>query len=70
MKFLMPDDSQKLSTEELDRDYAEICTEIDFLEAQINSGRESYPPDELEVVFKKILEFKVKRDLLKLELEK
>jgi len=66
----MSDDIQALSLEELDRDYAEICSEIDFLEAQLRFDPECSTPDDLEYARRKISEFKKRRDWLRIELEK
>ena len=58
-----------LSAEELDRDFAEVSLEIEFLEAQVQSELESYSPVALKHAENKILVLKRKAENLKNEIE-
>jgi len=59
-----------LPAEELDRDTAEMLSEIEFLEAQIDADKENYSPDDLESALEKLSLMKRKADLLKNECER
>ena len=61
-------DVLKLTSEELDRDLAELNHEIQFLEEQMRVDIGSYPPAELERANAKIVHFKQKAEILKMEI--
>jgi len=60
----------RLSTEELDRDFAEISAEVDFLEEQVRCDFGSYSPKVLMMAREKISLYKKKAEILKIELGK
>jgi len=53
----------------LERDYSELCLDIDFLEAQIKSDSESYSPKDLERANEKISFCKKMLQTMKFELK-
>jgi hypothetical protein len=61
--------ARTLSMEELDRDHAEICAEIDFLDSQIQCDLGNYSPVQLLAAQGKIAHFKQKAEILKIELD-
>jgi len=58
-----------LLTSELDRDYVELSSEIDFLEAQIKVDSESYSPSQLQIAKDKVDCYKKRAQAIKIELE-
>jgi hypothetical protein len=58
------------STEELDRDLAEIAHEIEFLSEQVKADIDSYASTELERANQKISSFKQRAEILKIELSR
>jgi hypothetical protein len=60
----------QLSVEELDRDFAEISADLDFLEAQVESEIANYTPKGLESADQKIARYRKQKKLLMDELEK
>jgi hypothetical protein len=63
------DDLKGRTSEELDRDLAEVSMDIEFLTAQVKLDMESYSPDNLEAAYGKISEFDRKRKLIEFELQ-
>jgi len=60
--------ARTLSDDLLDRDIAEISTEIDFLEEQVRVDLRSYSPKSLEEAHRRIAHFKQRAEILKIEL--
>jgi len=60
----------KLPIEELDRNFAELCNDVDFLEAQVNCDLGSFSPKDLHDANERISGLKKQRNLMKIELEK
>jgi len=61
---------RKLPLEELDRDYAEISSEIEFLEEQLRCDIGGYTPEALGEAKEKIAHFRKKAKFLEIELER
>ena len=60
---------QGLSAAELDRDLVDLCADVEFLESQIECDLGSYSPSELVTAHEKVSKFKIRREILKMELE-
>jgi len=61
---------QNSSTEILDRDLAEISSEIQFLEDQVRNDIERYSLDEKKKAYSKISYFKRRAEIFKIELDR
>lgn len=62
--------TERLSTEDLDRDFAELSSDIQFLDAQIASDLETYSTEELERAIAKTALLKLKAEIIVLEMKK
>jgi len=62
--------SSDSTTEELDRDLAEITNDIQFLEEQLECDLASYSLEQLTKAQEKVAGFKKKADLIRVELER
>ena len=62
--------NSKATFEELDRDYAEITMDIQFLEDQVRCELERYSPEALTAAKEKINGLKKKAETIQSELEK
>jgi hypothetical protein len=58
-----------LLTSELDRDYIELSSEIDFLYAQTKVYTESYSPSQLRIAKDKVDHYKKRARAINIELE-
>jgi hypothetical protein len=58
-----------LMTNDLERDYVELSSEIDFLEAQIKIDTESYSPSQLQIANDKVDHYKKRAQAIKIKLE-
>jgi hypothetical protein len=61
-------EARTLTKEELDRDFAELCNDLRFLESQVQADLGSYDPEGLSFAYAKISRLKPKLKILKVEL--
>jgi len=63
-------EAHELSSDNLDRDLAELSHEIEFLDEQVRVDIESYSPEQLAEAWGKIAYLKQRADILKVELDR
>ena len=66
---LLHERARNLSSDELDRELADLSNEVEFLEKQLECDIGSYTTQALERANQKVSKFKLRAEILKVELD-